>query len=84
MAGAGRLPAIEERMLSVLDDGRPHDVHEMFRCLWDEQSKLATVATHITHLRDFLRPLGGDILLIFYKNAFHYQRVIVYKPESAP
>jgi DNA-binding response OmpR family regulator len=52
----------EQRMLDLLSDGAIHTKEELFRCLWDELSRVETIQKHLSLLRKKLRPGGHGVM----------------------
>jgi hypothetical protein len=67
--------AIQQRMIAVLSDGRPHTRKELHACLWDEKAKLSSICFHLSLIRSKLRTQGQDILCEWYNKSFHYRHV---------
>ena len=71
----GRRKPVKEKMLEMLDDGKPHSLSELRTCLWDEQSPESAVHAHLTAIRQQLRPKGHDIATIKVGGRLSYQLV---------
>lgn len=56
MTMAVRLTPTQRKMYTLLLDGGWHSLVELHKCLWDDQSLEKTVATHLSALRDKIRP----------------------------
>lgn len=54
--------SVEQRMLNVLSDYKPHILAELHVCLEDTLGPLRNVHAHLTSLRKKLRPIGETIL----------------------
>ena len=51
----------QRKLLSILADGKPHTVAELFTCLPDDLGEATNVRSHLTGLRKRLRGEGRDI-----------------------
>lgn len=70
------------RIMAILEDGAMHHRDEIFKCLWDEQSKPETVWQHMATLRKLLRLGDRDVASIKVAANIYYQLVEV--PSQAP
>ena len=70
-----KLSDIQQSMLRVLSDGKPHKRIELHACLWDEQSRLSSIQRHISLIRKVLRPLNQDILCVYCGRMICYQHI---------
>ncbi len=72
---AGNLTPIEERMLKILSDGKPHSKAELHGCVYT--GALDNVGKHVSNIRKKILPLGQDIALKLIRRKLHYQHVII-------
>lgn len=68
---------IEQRIMSVLADGRPHHRNEILDCLLDPLAQRYNVYNHISRIRSKLRPHQHDILCVIRQGTIFYQHVIL-------
>lgn len=52
----------QQRMLSLLSDGKAHSAEELHACLEDELSALSNVRAHVSNTRSILRSAGLTIV----------------------
>ncbi len=62
MGGIMRYTPTQERMLTLLNDRKPHSTETLRQCLWDDLADPATVRTHISLLRMKLRKQSVDLI----------------------
>lgn len=66
---------IQQRMLVVLSDGRPHSREELRQCLADDLAQAASVSYHIALIRRALRPQGQDLICEYDRRRRFYRHV---------
>lgn len=52
---AVRLTRVQQRMLSILSDGKPHTQEELQKCLADDLGDVLNIRPHISTMRKILR-----------------------------
>ncbi len=76
--------SVHDRMLAVLSDGERHARDELYACLQDDLSSLATLRVQVSHLRKKLKEQGkflnSYIEYVSGQNLISYQIVPI--PEG--
>lgn len=75
-----RLSKTENKIYSILSDGRVHKFDELCACLTNgdtakEINKRDAVNSHLARMRKRLRPRGLDILCVVRNRQFQYQMI---------
>lgn len=70
-----KTPTVQQRMLAVLADGKPHRAEELHACLMDEMGASRNIRAHLTAIRKQLRPKGEDIVCVFVDRKYQYRWV---------
>ena len=78
MAKKNRYTPVQQKILGVLLDEKPHLRTELEECLPNN----GQLAVHITAMRDILREVDRDIVSRRYDSAYYYQ--LVYLPYPFP
>jgi hypothetical protein len=66
---------VQQRMLMILADGKPHTREELHACLEDELGALSNIQPHLTYIRRKIRPLGQDIICEFGNRRLFYRHI---------
>lgn len=66
---------VKVRMMELLADGRAHTRAELHACLWDTESDVKNVRSHIALLRREIRPQGQDIVCEILNRVTYYRLV---------
>ena len=59
-----RLTPVQQRMLDVLSDGLLHRAEELHACLVDDMGALRNIASHLSLIRQALKPQGETVSLV--------------------
>jgi len=65
----------EERILALLQDGKPHTRKEVRCSIGDEHTSLKSVSFHLSNIRKVLNPKGHDIICEFRHKNISYRWV---------
>lgn len=65
----------QQKMMTILSDGRAHTRDELKSCLWDELAQISALQPHLTKIRKQLNPRGEDIICVFKDRRICYQHV---------
>lgn len=67
----------QSKMLTILKDGMPHDLDELFSCLSDEIQPKRNVHVHLLAIRRVLRSHGQEVIYEMFDNRPHYRWVVL-------
>ncbi len=57
------LTPTHRKIWEVIQDGRPHTVTELGKCLWDDLCDIVpNVMVHVSNLRNVINPEGYDVV----------------------
>lgn len=75
-----RFTPIEKRIMIMLADGLSHSRAELMTCMGDSEASYKVLQTHITNIRNKIRPIGHDIVFEphsgFRKAGFRHMRLL--------
>jgi hypothetical protein len=60
-----RFTPVQQRMLAVLSDGKPHSREALLECLQDDQCSAKGHLAHLTAIRKILRRRSEDIICVY-------------------
>lgn len=78
MAKKNRYTPVQQRILGVLLDEKPHTKAELEACLPDEGECDSRLSVQLTGIRVVLRNVDRDIITRKHENTYYYQ--LIYLP----
>lgn len=66
---------VEQRIMRLLADGKPHTREEVHACLADRMAPLEAIKKHMTNIRKVVEPYGETVLCRMYYHKLRYQWV---------
>ena len=82
MAKKNRYTPVQQKILGVLLDEKPHTMAELGECLPSGDGTEGRLNQHLIPMRDILRTVDRDIIARRYKGVSYYQ--LVYLPYPFP
>ena len=77
-----QLTPVQQRILTLLGDGKPHSRDELQSCLWDELSGVGAIRMQICRIRPLLKPRGEAIICEYEQGILYYRYVFLSPPGN--
>ena len=71
-----KLTPTQQRLMDVLQDGKPHTKEELLAVMIDPLTDVRVMQIHLSNLRKRLRPNGLDVFSVSTKGWEHRYRLV--------
>ena len=86
MAKKNRYTHVQQKILGVLLDEKPHTMTELEKCLPSGDGSEGRLSTHLAGMRAILRGVDRDIITRMHKGLYYYQLIYLpypFEPSSS-